>query len=305
MERQRARIMLRPRGGARRHGRQATHHAHPTPPHPAETTGEPKPPTLPIKNKQSKKARTPSPLPLPVRLPVSRARGSGSCPPARPPPFATTTTTRHPGGRALAAAGLGWARHAVRRPPLSPSAWRTPDVAGGVRRQRLSVGTSLCLPRVLGLGGGVASRPPLRRAWSSMPPAPKGAYTPGRHLSWRATWAPFACRPARQWRALAPGRALPWHVADAGMLRHPELPYVAGVLTGLVVVVVLMAEQLDIIFFFPLPSASSLATLRHGYSKKIGRASSTIYRCFLSRSLVSRRHHEIDFERTRKMDLWT
>ena len=88
------------------------------------------------------------------------------------------------------------------------------------------------------------------------------------------------------------------------MLRHPELPYVAGVLTGLVVVV-LMAEQLDIIFFFPLPSASSLATLRHGYSKKIGRASSTIYRCFLSRSLVSRRHHEIDFERTRKMDLWT
>ena len=246
MERQRARIMLRPRGGARRHGRQATHHAHPTPQKPRESQSYPR---CQYKINSPKRHAPPPLFPFPCDSRCRARVAAAAALPARPPPVATTTTTRHPGGRALAAAGLGWARHAVRRPPLSPSAWRTPDVAGGgVRRQRLSVGTSLCLPRVLGLGGGVASRPPLRRAWSSMPPAPKGAYTPGRHLSWRATWAPFACRPARQWRALAPGRALPWHVADAGMLRHPELPYVAGVLTGLVVVV-LMAEQLDIIFF--------------------------------------------------------
>lgn len=102
-------------------------------------------------------------------------------------------TVLAPGGRALAAVGLGSAVRALRRPG---QAARAAKLAFG----RHPPAFAFAAPALLGLGGGVTSRRVVQAR-----PAPKAAYTPARHLSLaRDGW---------------PGRALPWHVADAA----PEL----------------------------------------------------------------------------------
>lgn len=161
MERQRARMMVRPSGGAARDGRPRGPLITPTP----ETTGA---------NKQSNKRRAPF-----VRLPEPRVALASCC--HRPGAWRSSTSR-------------GWVGLGSSRP--SPPRQRAQlSLAFG----RHPPAFAFAAPALLG-GGGVTSRRVVQAR-----PAPKAAYTPARHLSLaRDGW---------------PGRALPWHVADAA----PEL----------------------------------------------------------------------------------